>query len=226
MRRWSVPFMVAIALASTSASANQPVIGQASVIDGDTIEIHDTRIRLHGIDAPESGQLCRINAKPFRCGQLSAQALANKIGRQTVTCDPRDTDRYGRTVAVCSAGGANLNAWMVREGWALAYRQYSLDYVNAENAASASKRNLWQSEFQPPWEWRRQQRVEAPAPKREHGAQPECTIKGNISSRGERIYHVPGAEHYVSTRIDTSKGERWFCSEAEARAAGWRRSMR
>ena len=98
--------------------------------------------------------------------------------------------------------------------------------MNAENAASGSKRGLWQGEFQPPWEWRKEQRAEAALPRREHGQQPECAIKGNVGSSGERIYHVPGGYYYDKTVVTASKGERWFCSEAEARAAGWRRSKR
>jgi endonuclease YncB( thermonuclease family) len=92
------------------------VVGVASVIDGDTIEIHGQRIRLHGIDAPEASQLCDLDGKPWRCGQASASALADNIGRRTVMCEPRDRDRYGRLVAACSVGGASISAWMVREG--------------------------------------------------------------------------------------------------------------
>src|SRR5215469_18337938 len=103
------------------------VVGVASVIDGDTIEIHGQRIRLHGIDAPEASQLCDLDGKPWRCGQASANALAEYLGRRTVTCDPRDRDRYRRLVAACSVAGTSINAWMVREGWAVAYRRYSQD---------------------------------------------------------------------------------------------------
>jgi endonuclease YncB( thermonuclease family) len=215
--------LLVIAPATANAEA---ITGQVSVIDGDTIEIHGTRIRLHGIDAPESAQHCTANEKQFRCGQLAAMALSDKIGSQTVSCEARDTDRYGRIVGVCRASGEDLNAWMVAEGWAMAYREYSTDYVNHENAASASKRGLWKTEFMPPWEWRRVQRAEAAEPKPQHGQQPECSIKGNISRSGERIYHVPGGQYYGATQVNTSKDERWFCSEAEARAAGWRRSKR
>src|SRR5262245_53106307 len=97
------------ALAQTSAA---PIVGRASVIDGDTIEIHGERIRLHGIDAPESTQPCTgADGRAWRCGQRAALALSDRIGAHTVSCDPRDRDRYGRIVAVCSAGGVVLNAW-------------------------------------------------------------------------------------------------------------------
>ena len=200
----------------------EAIVGRASVIDGDTLEIHGTRIRLHGIDAPESGQLCSVKGTKSRCGQLAALALADKIGNHTVSCEPRDRDRYNRVVAVCRADGEDLNAWMVSEGWAMAYRHYSTDYVQQEENAATSKIGIWQGDFVAPWVWRRGKRLEA-----NEVQQPgNCLIKGNISRSGEHIYHVPGGQYYDRTRIDTLKAERWFCSEAEARTAGWRRSRR
>ena len=211
---------------SAGATAAEPIMGQASVIDGDTVEIRGTRIRLHGIDAPESGQSCRADGRSWRCGQQAALALSARIGAQTVTCAPTDRDRYGRIVAICSAGGENLNAWMVAQGWALAYRQYSSDYVSQEAGASATKTGIWRGEFVPPWDWRRGTRLSAADAPRAAVPDQKCRIKGNVGSGGARIYHVPGGAHYDRTRIDLGKGERWFCSEDEALAAGWRRSKR
>ena len=133
-------------------------------------------------------------------------------------------------MAICNAGGLDLNAWMVSSGWALAYRQYSTTYVGAEAQAEAAKVGIWGGEFTPPWEWRRShddsERVR-PAPASASSADPQgCTIKGNISSSGERIFHSPGQQHYSRTSISETKGERWFCSEAEALAAGWRAAKR
>lgn len=209
----------AVHVTTTSA---EPVSGQASVIDGDTLEVHGTRVRLYGIDAPESGQLCVVEAREVRCGQQAALALSDRIGWATVNCVPRDIDRYGRTVAVCSVGGDDLNAWMVSQGWAMAYRQYSSDYVQQEIAASQAKAGIWAGQFVAPWDWRRGERMPADTSQRPG----DCTIKGNISSKGERIYHVPGGQYYSRTRISPDKGELWFCTEAEAQAAGWRRSKR
>jgi hypothetical protein len=123
---------------------------------------------------------------------------------------------------------------MVRAGFALAYRRYSNDYVDEENEARNAKRGLWAGEFTKPWDYRRETREETPqlqaAPRSapgggSSGTQPpnsRCAIKGNINQRGDHIYHLPGSDSYDITVIDERSGERWFCSEAEARAAGWR----
>ena len=130
-------------------------MGTATVIDGDTIEVHGTRIRLHGIDAPESRQECnRADGTNWRCGQQAALALSDRIGRSTVRCDPRDRDRYGRIISICFKGAEALNRWMVAAGWAVAYRKYSLDYVGDEERAHAAKLGIWSGSFQMPWDWR------------------------------------------------------------------------
>lgn len=141
-------------LASTVAMAAD-LTGRASVIDGDTLEIHGQRIRMHGIDAPESAQTCTINGKPYRCGQRSAMALADKIGARPVVCEGREHDRYRRLIAICRLGKEDLNAWLVSEGLALAYVRYSQDYVGQETAARKARRGLWAGEFMAPWDWRK-----------------------------------------------------------------------
>ena len=136
-----------------------PVSGIATVIDGDTLEVHGRRIRLHGIDAPESGQTCTTAAgRTWRCGRRAALALAVHIGRTPVSCTPRGSDRYGRMIAVCRLGGEDLNGWMVAQGLALAYRRYSRDYVADEARARAARRGIWQGTFIAPRDWRRGKR--------------------------------------------------------------------
>ena len=217
MRRIAAPIVILVALPMVALA---DITGTTRVIDGDTIEVAGQRIRLHGIDAPESRQMCLAEGVRWRCGQRAALRLAGKIGRSTVTCKGRDTDRYGRTVAICYVRGEDLNHWMVINGWALAYQRYSKKYVDEERAAQASRLGVWRGQFVPPWEWRRGKRLSQSAANEN---QP-CRIKGNISRSGERIYHVPGGRWYDRTKISPSKGERWFCSEEEAQAAGWRRA--
>ena len=226
-RRLNLRLLAILLLAAlpwgVSAADPGEITGVASVIDGDTIDIHGTRIRLHGIDAPESKQLCLDGVgKEWRCGQKAALALADRIGRSPVSCEKQDMDRYGRVVGQCSVGGTDVNAWLVAQGWAVAYQQYSRDYVGQEDEARAAGRGIWGGRFVMPWDWRRGQRIVQPPPAGQSGD--GCKIKGNIGSKGERIYHVPGGRFYNRTRIDESSGEHWFCNEAEAQAAGWRRS--
>ncbi len=150
-----------LAFATLLLSANslvaQTITGRASVIDGDTLEIRGTRIRLHAVDAHESSQICQDPAgRSYRCGQQAAFALADKIGSATVICEQTDVDRrYLRIVAKCSCRGDDLNAWLVEQGYALAYRQYGADYVPQENEARKARRRIWAGSFTPPWDWRR-----------------------------------------------------------------------
>jgi endonuclease YncB( thermonuclease family) len=119
-------------------------------VDGDSLEIHGIAIRIHGIDAPESGQWCSRDQIAYRCGQEAAFALADKIGLKVVSCLRRDTDRYGRMVAVCTAGGEDLGGWLVSQGYAIAFRRDSLEYVATEERAREAKRGLWVGEFEKP----------------------------------------------------------------------------
>lgn len=129
--------------------------GQAIVIDADTLEIHGQRIRLHGIDAPESNQLCeRANGTDYRCGQVAALALADWIARAEVSCRQTGVDRWKRAIAICNVRGEDMGAWLVSSGNALAFRRYSLDYVADEDAARMAGRGVWQGRFVMPWEWR------------------------------------------------------------------------
>ena len=137
-------------------SAAPPLTGRASVIDGDTLEIDGQRIRLFGIDAPEASQTCTIGGRSYRCGQEAALALSEFTGQRPVACEQRDVDRYGRIVAVCRLGGEDVGAWMVSQGWALAYDRYSCTYDDEELAARANKRGIWQGTFVRPWVWREQ----------------------------------------------------------------------
>lgn len=148
--------LLAISVA-TSATAETRLTGRASVIDGDTIEIHGQRVRLHGIDAPESGQLCSdgmgIN---YRCGQAAALHLDDLVRGKSINCVSDQVDRYGRLIARCSVNGVSINESLVYDGMAVAYRQYSNQYVLMEIDAQKAGRGLWAGDFEMPWNWRRQ----------------------------------------------------------------------
>ncbi len=135
--------------------AQPEIVGAARVIDGDTIEIHGQRIRLHGIDAPESSQEClSSNRIPWRCGQRAALVLAQQIANSSVRCRPLDRDRYGRIIATCLKGSEDISKWMVVNGWAVAFRRFSLDYAEDEERARRARRGLWEGSFEMPWDWR------------------------------------------------------------------------
>lgn len=139
--------------------AQYDIAGTASVIDGDTIDIHGQRIRLFGVDTPEKAQTCDdADGQPYRCGQKASFALADFIGRSLVSCEQKAIDRYGRIVAKCFVRNLDMNEYMVRSGWALAYRRYASDYIGAEQEAKNNHRGVWAGTLIPPWEWRRQRR--------------------------------------------------------------------
>ena len=224
-------FVASSADSLVADESERPLVGRASIIDGDTIEIAGERIRINGIDAPESSQLCEDDqGQSYRCGAMSARALDQLLSEsRPLRCEFVERDQYGRFVGDCfRADGLGVAAAMVRAGMAMDWPRYSGGaYADEQSAAATARAGIWQGEFQPPWEWRAAQRNSSPvvplfAPVTSDG----CDIKGNISRSGERIYHVPGMRGYDQTQINERAGERWFCSEAEARSAGWRRAQR
>lgn len=187
------------------------------IVDGDTLVLGDDTIRLEGIDAPELAQTCKNAAgKPYRCGQTSKRFLQTLVSSGPVTCSGSELDAYERRIATCFVGSVNLNQKMVENGQAYAFLRYSEQYITEETGARMAKRGLWSGSAQLPWDYRKQKWLVA-----DQTAPTDCPIKGNITSRG-RIYHTPWSPHYSRTRINEKAGERWFCSEIEALAAGWR----
>lgn len=154
----SIKFVIAfgVLLLSAVSVAAEPIAGQTSIIDGDTIEIHGQRIRLWGIDAPESSQLCRnANSDLYRCGADAANKLAGFTTGKVVSCVPVDRDRYGRTVARCAVGDIDIAEWLVRSGLALDWPRYSHGrYGVAQEDANRAGRGIWAGTWAPPWEYR------------------------------------------------------------------------
>jgi endonuclease YncB( thermonuclease family) len=152
-----------------------PLVGRAHVIDGDTLDLrapdqppspqpgvataHAIRIRLNAIDAPEAKQTCRDEERRvFACGAEAAAALRRLVEGQSLRCEPRYLDRYGRTVATCYLGDVDVGQAMVRAGEAIAFRKYGMQYVPDEDETRAARRGLWRGEFTMPAEWRRGER--------------------------------------------------------------------
>jgi len=134
---------------------SKTITGNAKVIDGDTIHIGSNKIRLHGIDAPETNQTCEKNNTTWPCGKESAKALINFINNQKVICDVKGTDQYKRYISVCFVNNWDINKFMVKNGWAIAYRYYSKDYTVSEDKAKKNKVGIWQGSFQEPYLFRK-----------------------------------------------------------------------
>ncbi len=218
MRCWGA-IVLALGVLLATPGWSQEINGAARVIDGDTLAIGGDRVRLFGIDAPERGQPCHDGGD---CGAEATAFLVDLIDGRAVRCTQEDVDQYGRVVATCFVGSTDLNRAMVRAGHAVPYLAFSRRYagetvVPPRFVAPAAYRRAGRNQRQAPVS--ATETLAAPAPG-------TCAIKGNVSSRGVRIYHLPGSRNYEATRIDTARGERWFCSVAEAEAAGWRAARR
>ncbi len=238
----TVLLLILASIFAPESQAADIISGMPRIVDGDTIVIGTTKIRLESIDAPESDQVCLdANRNRWTCGIEARDRLSAHIGDHTIDCTPSGLDAYGRTLAMCTFAGEDLNAWMVRQGWALAFVRYSKAYVADEESARAARRGIWSGAFIAPWDWRHRNgqtvilgatavpidaQSELLAP--ESAAQapsPNCIIKGNLNRSGERIYFQPGQLDYSRINM-TKQGTRWFCTEDEARAAGWRPAAR
>ncbi|MCW1954706.1 MAG: thermonuclease family protein [Roseobacter sp.] len=213
---------LALLLCSVASYGAADVAGRIDVVDGDTLRISGETVRLFGIDAPELAQECEAeNGAVWACGRWARAQMRDAFQGRFARCVEEGRDRYGRSVARCDVAGVDLGRWLVERGVAFAYRRYSMAYDLAEKGAVVTGRGLHKSRVQPPEAFRAAGALPAQV-----APDSRCQIKGNISSGGARIYHVQGQEHYGRTRISAHKGERWFCSEAEAIAAGWRRARR
>ena len=125
------------------------------VIDGDTIHIGKLKYRFFGIDAPETKQICEKDNIKIKCGVIAKNVLKNKIGDKIPECIVKDKDRYQRLVAECFIGNESLSKFMVREGYAVAYTQYSKDFIEDEKYAKENKLGIWSMSFQIPSEYRK-----------------------------------------------------------------------
>ena len=150
-----------------SNSIAEEISGIPKVVDGDTVHIDNYKLRLEGIDAPEMRQQCKKESfkisffigltfyKDYRCGRVSKEKLITKIDTTEIKCISSSKDRYKRYIATCYKGKTNLNQWMVRNGFAIAYRRYSKTYVPDEEFAKENKLGLWKGKFMEPEKWRK-----------------------------------------------------------------------
>jgi endonuclease YncB( thermonuclease family) len=232
-----------LVLASCNGFAAEIVSGVPRIVDGDTVQIGSTKIRLEGIDAPETDQLC-LDAKgeSWACGVASRDQLITFSNNRDWDCDVAGVDRYGRSLGKCFVEGDDINKWMVRSGWALSFARYSHEYDQDELAARETHAGLWSGAFIAPWDWRHRskttiilgavlvpvnaQAVLLGAVSASEAPSPECVIKGNVNRKGEHIYHLPGQLNYAQINMRKGLGERWFCTEPEAQAAGWHKALR
>lgn len=220
-----------IYLANASGLAGlfaQAIEGRAAAITGDALRIGDTEIRLAGIEAPDLDQLCsRPGNRRWRCGVDARAALARSVRGTEVSCTLSGTDASGRKLGTCVARGEDIAEVLVRHGHVFAETGMFSKYASHEEEARAEKAGLWRGEAERPPEYRAKV-AEQMARAWEKAAQTApggCPIKGRIAS-GRKLYALPGTVDYPRIRIRPRRGERWFCSEEEALAAGWKRSPR
>ena len=230
-----------LACATLAPSRAEPLIVVPRIMDADTVDAGTVKIRLNGIDAPETDQRCLdAHGQIWSCGLTATAKLEAYSQGRSWSCELGGTDRYGRFLGTCSVNGEDVGRWLVRNGWALAFRRYSTAYVSDEDYAREHQLGLWSGAFIAPWDWRHRgpqtiilgafhvpttgQRDLLSPTVAETPPSGTCIIKGNFKSRNGCIYHVPGGQFYDRLTMEPGSGRRWFCNEAEAQAAGCRRS--
>jgi len=248
-RGWLFAFLAVAALAGLRPAAAADSIRlqgeQVTVVDGDTFQAGDTVIQLSGIDAPELGQVCDNSGALWPCGMTAAYELRKLMvyEKREILCYPRGTSQ-GAVVASCTFGDNDVAQNMLLNGNAVALPDAPQPYANAQHTAESASLGLWRGAFVMPADWRTGMRLKdepvfeqshamrdgspwkwagsPPMPERNplHSA---CLFKGIVSAGGNRLYLSPLDKGFAERAIDTAKGERFFCSDEDARAAGWRR---
>lgn len=231
-------FLPALLLVALAFSVQSPDVAPAAqqdlleagrgirVIDGDTLQVDEHTVQLYGIDAPELGQYCQRGDDLWACGLEAALFLQKTVNFEgpPMECAPWDEKAAAETggelvIGVCQIGPKQVGLTMVRNGYAVALPESFPDYKEAEEQARQARLGVWQSDFVPPWQWREGKGPDV----RSSDWVRSCNIKGALGPADEPIYYVPTDKEYESVAIDPTRGERMFCSDEEARAAGWTR---
>ena len=134
---------------------NNLFASHVTVVDGDTIKIGDVKIRFSGIDAPEINQTCVASEGKVACGKISRDILITKVTNNKISCTDEGKDFYGRVLGECFVNGEALSRYLVREGFAFAYRKYSEKFISDEEYAKSKRLGMWSMKFQYPWDYRK-----------------------------------------------------------------------
>ena len=150
----SLKILIFYFLSSFLFLSNNIFASHVTVIDGDTIKLGDIKIRFSGIDAPEIKQTCIASEGKVACGKISKDTLIAKVTNNKISCTDEGKDVYGRVLGECFVNGESLSSFLVREGFAFAYRKYSNKYIQDEEYAKSNKLGMWSMEFEYPWDFR------------------------------------------------------------------------
>jgi len=210
-----------------SLTANLPLIGTGRSLEGrayatgpDTLRIGNVTVRLSDIEAPEGEQRCGGGANKWRCAQVAESVLSRLVNGRKVSCSLGGNDEAGRRLGQCSAGQKDVAAELVRQGYVFADGSFLARYAGEERQARAAKAGVWGGEVERPADFRAKRWEEA-----RRRAPEGCPIKGQVNG-ASRFYVLPWAADYERARVQTARGERWFCTEQEAVAAGFKAAQR
>ena len=134
---------------------NNLFASHVTIVDGDTIKLGDVKIRFSGIDAPEINQTCVASEGKVACGKISRDILITKVTNNKISCTDEGKDFYGRVLGECFVNGESLSRYLVREGFAFAYRKYSDKFISDEEYAKSNRLGMWSMKFQYPWDYRK-----------------------------------------------------------------------
>jgi endonuclease YncB( thermonuclease family) len=211
-----------LSVASLNPFSSTMVEGTASAVSGDVLRLKGQLVRLDGIEAPERDQRCGTTAptkgqsKRWACGEAAAEMLSRTVRGKTVRCSLSGQDDLGRPRGSCLIGEQNVGAELVRVGLAFSDGGLLSGFGSLEREARNQKLGIWRGDADRPSEHRAKLWAEA-----KKAAPDGCPIKGQMVGDAKR-YVMPWQQDYARARVRAQKGERWFCSEQEAKAAGWK----